>query len=310
MSEERGYPALGPRVWGVLLRNEWFKARHRVAFIVTLGLFAFIQVMQHWDSALRARRDQDFTFALPEAWGAILGSDSTLLLIFGSIVVIMLASSEFTWRTARQNVIDGLDKTQWYWGKVIMLGIVAVCFLTTQLLIGVSAALIGTDLGAATGPVVPFSALAATFALLLAFANVGGLALLCGLTVRNSGPAMAVWFFWITLGEQLFSGDDPADRAGGRAGARPAALQRLPAGAPVLALRRRDLSGYGRAGAGGGGGGAGATEHVPVGRPQRRLGGALHRRRLRDLSQARSLIRTSSSPFSASSAWEAEARER
>ena len=197
------YPALGPGVWAVLLRNEWFKARHRLAFVVTLALFAFIQLMEYGDNALRARRDEDYSFALPEAWSAVFGDDSVILLIFGSIVVVMLASSEFTWRTARQNVIDGLSKTQWYWGKVIMLGIVAMVFLVTKLVLAGGAAALGTDFAATTDPVLPLSALAATSALLLAFLNVGALALLCAMTIRSSGPAMAVWFFWITLGEQL-----------------------------------------------------------------------------------------------------------
>lgn len=197
------FPALGPGVYGVLFRNEWFKTRHRLAFLVTLALFAFIHVMDFGDNVLRARRDEDYTFGLPESWSSIFSGDSTLLLIFGSIVVIMLASSEFTWRTARQNVIDGLSKTQWYWGKVIMLGLVAVIFLVTRLGIAGGAALLGTDLAQPPGQIFPLSALVAAAALLLAFLNVGSLALFCALTIRSSGPAMAVWFFWITLGEQL-----------------------------------------------------------------------------------------------------------
>lgn len=200
---ERRYPALGPGVWSLLLRTEWFKARHRLAFVVSLALFAFVHVMEYGDNVLRARREEDYTFALPDAWSAIFGDESVILLIFASIAVVMLASSEFSWRTARQNVIDGLSKTQWFWGKVIMLGIVAVTFLATKLLIGVGSAALGTDFGSAARPPISWSALAATGALLLAFLNVGGLALLCATTIRSSGPAMAVWFFWITLGEQL-----------------------------------------------------------------------------------------------------------
>jgi hypothetical protein len=197
------YPALGPGIWGVLLRNEWFKARRRLAFVVTLTLFTFIHLMEFGGDARRARLDEEFTFALPGAWSSIFGGDSVILLIFASIVVIMLASSEFTWRTARQNVIDGLDKTQWYWGKVMMLCLVGVVFLATKVGIGLGAAALGTDFGDVTGSVFPLSALAATGALMLAFLNLGSLALLLALTIRNSGPAMAVWFFWITLGEQL-----------------------------------------------------------------------------------------------------------
>ncbi len=50
---------------------------------------------------------------------------------------------------------------------------------------------------------VPLSVLAASGGLLLAFFSVGSLALLLSLTIRASGPAMAVWFFWIAMGEQL-----------------------------------------------------------------------------------------------------------
>lgn len=221
MTTDTRHPALGPGVWTVLLRNEWFKARHRTAFVVTLGFYAFIQLMDHGDDFLRARGDDDSTHALPEAWSSIFSDDSVLLLIFGSIALMMLVSSEFTWRTARQNVIDGLAKTQWFWGKVMLLVLVGLVFLSTKIIIGGGAALLGTDLSSEAGPIVPSSVLAASASLLLAFLSVGGLALLLALTVRNSGPAIAVWFFWIAFGEQLV----------------PSLIARLvPAAEPVLAM--------------------------------------------------------------------------
>jgi len=201
--EERTYPALGPGVWRVLVRNEWFKARHRLALLVTFGLFLFINLMEHGGDLRRARTSEDFSYALPDAWGSVFSEDSVLILIFASISVIMLVSSEFSWRTARQNVIDGLSKTQWFWGKVILVAIVGLLFVGTKLVVGAGSAALGTDFGAATGPIVPGSVLVATLALLLAYFSVASLGLLCSVTIRNSGPAIAVWFFWITLGEQL-----------------------------------------------------------------------------------------------------------
>jgi ABC-type transport system involved in multi-copper enzyme maturation permease subunit len=200
---ERGYPALGSGVWLVLVRNEWFKARHRLAFVVTLGFFAFINFMDFGNDFMRARREADFTHALPDAWSGVFSDDSVILLIFASIAVIMLVSSEFSWRTARQSVIDGLSKTQWFWGKTILLLLVGLVFVGTKLLIGAGTAGLGTDFGAAAGAAVPASVFVATGGLLLAFFSLGSLALLVSVTVRNSGPAMALWFFWITLGEQL-----------------------------------------------------------------------------------------------------------
>ncbi|MDX1579567.1 MAG: hypothetical protein R3266_13870, partial [Gemmatimonadota bacterium] len=114
--EDRKAPALGPGIWAVLLRNEWFKTRKRLAFWLTLGFFAFITTMDNGEELF----DDEPTFYLPEAWSSIFSDQSVLLVIFGCIAVIMLAASEFSWRTARQNVIDGLSKTQWFWGKYML----------------------------------------------------------------------------------------------------------------------------------------------------------------------------------------------
>lgn len=202
MSAERKYPALGPEIWLVLAKNEWFKARHRLAFLVTLGMYVFITVMEHASSVQAALEREDVDYGLPEAWRAVFDSESVILVIFASIAVIMLTSSEFSWRTARQNVIDGVGKMQWFGGKVILLLIVGLTFLFAKISIGFVATLIGTDFGSGA-TIVPLSVFAATGALLLAFLSTGGLALLLSVSARASGPAMALWFFWITLGEQL-----------------------------------------------------------------------------------------------------------
>ena len=122
-------------------------------------------------------------------------------------------------------MIDGLDKSQWFWGKAILVVLVGLFFLTTKLFIGAGAAALGTDFSAADGPIVPSSVYAATGALFLAYLSSASLGLLCAVTIRNSGPAIAVWFFWITLGEQLLPGrgdtDDVDDRmVGEQAGQR------------------------------------------------------------------------------------------
>lgn len=201
--DERRAPALGRGVWLVLMRVEWFKARRRLAFLVTLGLFSFVTLADHGGSYSRARRSEDFTHALPDAWGSVFSEQSVILLIFASLAVIMLVSSEFTWRTARQNVIDGLSKTQWFWGKVMLVVMIGGVFLVSNVTIGAGAAALGTDFSATSGPLVPPSVAVAALALFLAYLSLASLGLLCSVLIRNSGPAIAVWFFWVTLGEQL-----------------------------------------------------------------------------------------------------------
>lgn len=201
-TEARTPPALGAGVWRVLLGNEWFKLRRRTAFWLALGFFAFITAMASGEEFYRARNDPERTYALPSAWGEILGEMGVVLLIFASVALIMLVTSEFSWRTARQSVIDGLSKTQWFWGKTLLLPVLGLVFVAVQVGIGGGFALAGTDVAAATGRLVPFSVLQTVGATLLGFFVVGGLALFISLAVRNSGGAMAIWFFWIAIGEQ------------------------------------------------------------------------------------------------------------
>ncbi len=193
-------PPLSARVWGVLLENEWFKMRKRLAFWMTLGFYCFITFMVNAESAF----DDDSTFALPEAWDSIFSDSSTVFVIFASIALIMLASSEFSWRTARQNVIDGLSKKQWFWGKAMLLPLLGFVFLSAKLALSIGLALPDTIGAEASGPIFPGSVLAACAGLFLVFLNVGGLALLLSTAIRSAGPAMAAWFFWIGFGEQLF----------------------------------------------------------------------------------------------------------
>jgi len=196
-------PALSSRVWPVLAAGEWFKARKRPASYVTFGFFAFINLMDQGESFLRARRDADYSYALPEAWSSIFTDDSVLVLFFGCIALVMLVSSEFTWRTARQNVIDGLDKSQWFWGKAMLLPMIGAVFIGTKILIGATAALLAGGLDGLSGPAFPASAWAAAAGLFLAFLTVGSLAFFFSTWIRSSGPAMASWFFWVGLGEQI-----------------------------------------------------------------------------------------------------------
>jgi ABC-type transport system involved in multi-copper enzyme maturation permease subunit len=187
----------------VLLRNETLKLRKRLAFWVTMGLFAFIKVVSHGEAYLDARNDPEKTFALPAAWSRIMSDESMVSVIFGAVVLILLVSTEFTWRTARQNVIDGLSKTEWFWGKAALLPIVGAIFIFSQILIGGGFALAGTDLAAARSAIVGgpfFQALGGFF---LAFFVMGSLAFAVALAIRSSGPAMAAWFAWIGFGERL-----------------------------------------------------------------------------------------------------------
>ncbi len=190
----------------VLFRNEMLKLYKRLAFWVTFGFFSFIMVVGFGESYYRAAGNPDRTFALPSAWPDILTDQSEVALIFGSVVLLLLLSSEFSWRTARQNVIDGLSKEQFFLGKSLLLPVVGVLFISMNVIIGGAFALAGTDFGTLTEPLMRGVHWSVIFGFFLAFIGYGSLALFCSLSIRSSGPAMAVWFFYMAIGEQMISG--------------------------------------------------------------------------------------------------------
>lgn len=186
-------------------RSEMRKMWKRPATWVTLGIFGLITVADLIGEYRRARRNPDDPFFLPDAWSLILGEEVMVGFIFASVLVILLVAAEFSWRTARQNVIDGLSKTQWYWAKVLLIPVLVALFLALRVAVGGSFALAGTDLsvGAELFGNAQLSALAGMFVTGLGFAS---LALFASVAIRASGPAMAVWFAWFAFGERLVVG--------------------------------------------------------------------------------------------------------
>jgi hypothetical protein len=186
-------------------RSEMMKMWRRPATWVTLGLFGLMTFADLIGEYRDGRKDPGDPFFLPDAWGEILGEEVVVGFIFGSVLVILLVAAEFSWRTARQNVIDGLSKTQWFSAKVLLIPLLSALFLALRAAIGGSFALAGTDLsaGAQLLGTPQLWALGGMFVTGLGYAS---LALFAAVAIRSSGPAMAVWFAWFAFGERLLVG--------------------------------------------------------------------------------------------------------
>lgn len=189
----------------ILLRNEWFKARKRLASWVTFGGFAVIAGLGFGSSYWRARGDPDRAFALPGAWREILAEPVEIASFFAAILLVLLVASEFSWRTARQNVIDGLSKEQWFWGKTLLLPLVALVFMGAVLAIGGGFALAGTHFGSLERPLIDVTHVTVIGGGLLRMVGYGSLALAAAMAIRSTGATMGVWFFYVALGERLLS---------------------------------------------------------------------------------------------------------
>ncbi|MFW6083602.1 MAG: ABC transporter permease [Gemmatimonadota bacterium] len=185
----------------MLVRYEWAKTWKRPAFYITLGLVFFIDAFGFGYGLVRSLRGAEGQFTLPGQWPRILGESANVPLVFAGIVVVLLVASEFSWRTARQNVIDGLSRSEWYWGKVLIGVAVVALFVLLHVGLGGILARIGTPAGA-SGLFTSIQA-SALGGLVLAGAGYAVSAVFVSSLVRRSGGAVAIWLFYVVAAEGL-----------------------------------------------------------------------------------------------------------
>lgn len=182
---------------GALFRNEVLKARKRLAFWVTMGLFVLINGGETVERVREEMKNAEQVFSLPESWSEILLTPANMGPFFLALLMILLVAPEFQWRTARQNVIDGLSKERFYVGKVMVLAVLFALFYVLPLAIGVAGAALSP------GENGPDLVLSADFSYLTGYALslllLGSAALMLAVLVRSSGPAMGVLFAYILV---------------------------------------------------------------------------------------------------------------
>jgi len=200
----------------VLARNEVIKIKRRSAFWVAFwaftGLMALIFGSMRYQSAHPQRVGQEL-FALPGAWREILGGPGVMSAFFAAMVLVLLVASEFTWRTARQNVIDGLSKEEFFAGKLLLLPAIGLLFFGVLVLVGGGFALIG---GHVAGPLVRGIDAEMLAGALLGLFGWGALAFLLAVTIRSSGPAIGAFFLYFLIEQilgQLIARNGPAAAA-------------------------------------------------------------------------------------------------
>ena len=189
-----------------LVRNETIKMTRFLPFRVTMLAFTVLIGFAFTQFHIAAtRRPGSPAFALPGAWNSVLSDDSLgISLFFLSVLLVLLTSNEFTWRTARQNVIDGLSKEEWFLGKLLIVPIVASFFFLIIIALGTIIASVGND-PARTGPIIRAADVKLMAAFVLCQWGYGSLALLFSTTVRSPGSVIGVFFLYAVFIERLLA---------------------------------------------------------------------------------------------------------
>ena len=197
-----GGTAPRPGILKVLFRIEALKTAKRAAFLVTTGIFAAFNVIIAINAVRMAARRPNVNFALPDSWPEILQPPANIGPFFLGVTMILLFAPEFSWRTARQNVIDGLSKGRFYTGKIIVLASLLGLFLLLPIVIGSVATLFSPS--ESGSPLVGPEDFNYMIAYGLGLLLWGSGAFMLSALFRSSGPAMGIMFVYLLV-EQMLS---------------------------------------------------------------------------------------------------------
>jgi ABC-2 type transport system permease protein len=192
-----------------LFRIEWLKIRYYKAFWFLLGFFAVSIIgLNYIAYSFRMSADDKagkvnsaallgHPFSFPDVWQAV-SYLSGFLLFFPGLIMITLISNEFTYKTHRQNIIDGWSRIQFISVKLVWVFLLAlagaVVVAGTALLFG---SMGSTPLTADKLEYIGYFFIEAL--------NYTAVALLFGTLIKRAGLAIGLFILYIMIIKNLLS---------------------------------------------------------------------------------------------------------
>lgn len=193
-----------------LLKIEWAKlAAYRpfwVLFIIYLSAAPLLILFVHNIGINLFPSSAEEIYGFPNGWNVSAWISSWFQILLGMIIVIF-ATNEFSARTARQHIIDGITRKEFFLSKVYLVGAISVFATAFMALIAIMASLIYT------GGLSDFSN-GIEYVPIFLFQTFGYLtiALLFSLLLRTSGYAILL-FLCVIFAEWLIRQFLPSDIA-------------------------------------------------------------------------------------------------
>jgi len=191
-----------------LLEIEWLKIKRYRTFWILIGLFLALLFLWNYEASLgnivigNTKKNQGISiinadYSFPQGW-TNTAYWASIFIMFISIVVIILTTNEYGYRTNRQNVIDGWSRMRFYHAKVLMVFVLSGVMTLAVLLVG---AILGfRQLHSFHGFLREFYQLGYFFLLSLDYL---GFALLLALLVRRSGLAIGLFLLYSLFVESI-----------------------------------------------------------------------------------------------------------
>ncbi|THU41035.1 hypothetical protein FAM09_02655 [Niastella caeni] len=195
---------------GQLLSIEWMKLKNYRAFWILLCLyiatiFGANYIIYRIQQVIYAERQAkgiatmvlgDPPYSFPTVWQATAHVSSFLLFIPGLILIIAI-TNEYSFKTHRQNVIDGWTRQQFIASKIIIATLFAVL---STVVVAITAVIFGYMQGDAAFSFEGFSYIGYFFLQAMSYIMV---ALLMGVLFKRGGLAIGVFFSYALVLEQI-----------------------------------------------------------------------------------------------------------
>ena len=185
-----------------LLKIEWLKVKNYTAFKVisiffAVGIFATNYIFYYFKKNVIDKADptgflsSGSPFAFPKVWLTV-SYYSGCILILPSLLLLMLVTNEFTYRTSRQNIIDGLSRKQFIDVKLMSGTILA---LASTILVFITAVIFGFIIGGDFS----FVGIENLGYFFLKAITYNFVAILVSVLVRRTGFAIAMFFIYTAI---------------------------------------------------------------------------------------------------------------
>lgn len=192
-----------------LLYIEWLKLKNYRTFWILSALFAIslygvnyiayeIQLNAYKQAPAAQAIIGASPFQFPEVWNTVAWI-SGFLLFFPGLIIIILMTNEFSYKTHRQNIIDGLSRVQFISVKMMMCVLIA---LASTLIVFIVAFLFGI---AEDHAGISFRNSQYILTFFIETLSYTSLALVIATLFRRSGIAIGVYFLYAEIIDQLLS---------------------------------------------------------------------------------------------------------
>ncbi len=187
-----------------LLKIEWLKVKNYRTFwillvitIISIPAFNYVvyDVMDNSFPKINGKSLLGSPFAFPEVWQTV-SWNSSLLLLIPAVLIITLTTNEFTYKTHRQNVIDGWSRSQFLHVKLLQVLLLSI-FIT--LVVFMTSWAFGRFGNKVPPEVSVFRNVRFTgffFAEMLSYSMI---AFLIAMLVKRAGLAMGIFFIYMII---------------------------------------------------------------------------------------------------------------